>query len=147
LDSKFNFDLDIEQLPDPKTSSNLIFKIGEEAAEKMSEDTAKRQQEAAAEVSKTTAKRIGLIIRNLHSTCANNQTAIRDSQLKNLREAAELIDTLNITNDPAITELHQELVKTLCSADAGDIRANPAKRKKAKKQANALLGKIGRLTK
>lgn len=156
LDERFSFDLDVEHLPDPKTNAHLIYKIGEEAAEKISEDNKKRMDKKSAETVKSTARRIGDIVRKiqiaLNATRTNKENTtvpavFKDSLIGNLRDAVELIDLLNITGDPTITEMKNKIIKELCGAEPAVLRKDSVKRKATAKKAKQIADKLSQLSK
>lgn len=64
----------------------------------------------------------------------------RDSLFENLRELVHLLPRLNITNDPALTDISGELVKIL--AEPEDVRRNPQLRGEKAKEVQDVLNKF-----
>lgn len=155
LKEAFTFNLDIEQLPDPQTADNLVFKIGSEAAERIAESTAKKLADKSAEVSKETARRIGEVVQKMVDKLTEKRKdadgndlppVFRDTLVSNLREAVELIDTLNVTGDPALDKLKADILRDLCPVDPADLRKDPAVRKDTVKKAKAISSKLAKFS-
>ena len=146
INEKFQFSIDVEQLPDPQTSNALIFKIGEQAADKIKQDTEKRLKKKAKQIAEETAQRIAEIVEKIQSTLSDQDAKFKDSLIGNLRGLVEIIDTLNITGDPEISAIKRDLQKGICTTDPQSLRDDPVKRKDTAKEAKRLLGKLKKLS-
>ena len=68
------------------------------------------------------------------------------TMLENLQELCPMLTRMNITNDPKLEELRQELQSSiLCQSTAEKLREDFIEREEARKKADELLGKIGHI--
>ena len=73
------------------------------------------------------------------------ENPFRDATLNNVRDIVDLLPKLNLTNDPALTALAQEVKQTLLAADAKELRNDDAKRADVAAQAEKIAGAMAGL--
>lgn len=66
----------------------------------------------------------------------------RDSLVNNLCDIVQILPKLNITNDPTLARLGQDIEKTLCSHDPKDLRENKELRKETAANAQDILDQM-----
>lgn len=66
----------------------------------------------------------------------------RDSTITNLEELVDLLPGLNITGDPQLTKIHQDLLNTLVGYDPKDLRKDPAVRSEAATEAARIVDEM-----
>jgi hypothetical protein len=71
----------------------------------------------------------------------------KDSLIGNVRELAGNLKAFNITNDPALEEVRKLLVDKVCKIDPQTLRDSEPLRREVKKDAEAILSKVGRFGK
>lgn len=79
------------------------------------------------------------------------QHPFRDSAVLNLRELADLLPRLNVTNNPQLAALHVKLMQSLCPLDPDQLRVSDTARSQAVRSADdilaALAGYVGNVEK
>lgn len=68
--------------------------------------------------------------------------SFRDSLIPRMAKLSELLPALNVTNDPAMTKLAQELAGKLCVTDCETLRQNDEVREETKKDAEEILNNL-----
>jgi hypothetical protein len=71
----------------------------------------------------------------------------KDSLIGNVRELAGNLKAFNITNDPELEEVRKLLVNKVCKIDPQTLRDSEPLRKEVKKDAEAILSRVGRFGK
>jgi hypothetical protein len=71
-----------------------------------------------------------------------NEGVFRDSLVYNLRELAELIPALNITNDKRLDELHTRLLADCTKHEPDELREDEKLRRKTADAAEKILAKV-----
>lgn len=66
----------------------------------------------------------------------------RDSLVENVRDLASLLPSLNITNDPALIRVHDQITSKLCTHDAETLRDNGALREETAAAAAAIASSV-----
>jgi hypothetical protein len=67
------------------------------------------------------------------------QNTFRDSLVENVRELADILPALNVTNNNALAEVRDRLVSELCAIDAPVLREDAKTRRAVAKKAEAIL--------
>lgn len=55
----------------------------------------------------------------------DKDAVFRDTTITNLKDLVDMLPGLNITDDPRLTQLHQELRDRVCGYETKDLRKNP----------------------
>ena len=66
-----------------------------------------------------------------------------DSIIDNMRDLASMLPEFNITNDPELEAIHQQILRDICPLDPQELRDSKTLRKEAKNKADTLLERIG----
>lgn len=69
---------------------------------------------------------------------AQPDTVFRDSLVEKARDLADVLPSLNFTNDPKLTEVHQRLLAELCKYDPAALRSSETARRDAYETAAAM---------
>jgi hypothetical protein len=67
------------------------------------------------------------------------QNTFRDSLVENIRELADILPALNVTNNNALSDVRDRLMSELCAIDAPVLRENAKTRRAVAKKAEAIL--------
>lgn len=118
------FGLAIRFLPVPSHEDWRI-DIGDEAKERLREDIRKQLAEAEAKAVGEAWKRIHAVVAKAHERLSKPENIFRDSLVENAIELCAILPTLNITDDPALERVRQELEGSLCKYNAGTLRDDP----------------------
>lgn len=67
---------------------------------------------------------------------------IRDSAVNNIRELMEWVPIYNITQDPTIAQLREEILERICQVDAKTLREDTDTKEKIKQATKDIVGKL-----
>lgn len=144
---KFWIDVEISAVPEAgdfraelsNASVNAIVKDIEKRTEQ-------RLQQAVNDVFGRIADVTGKMVERLRLYKPGNggpaENTFRDSLVYNVKEMADLIPSLNITNDERLTALHQRLINDLAEHPPEVLRENDRLRESTADKAEAILKKV-----
>lgn len=67
---------------------------------------------------------------------------LRDATIENMREIANLVCSMNVTNDPTLDKVGKEMVKQFETMDGAELRKSAERRVDVASKAHALLNKL-----
>lgn len=140
LDRKVGIRVDYEFIADP---DDHRVKIGDEAARAMHrqyEGVLKRRMEAAyADVFERLRKPLVNMSSMLDYSDAKDKTGFRDTLVSNITNIVELMRTCNVTNDPTMTNLTNQLRDTLSGVTPDMLRTNVQTRLSTKLKVDQII--------
>lgn len=87
-------------------------------------------------------ERLRKAVEHAYNKLSDEKAVFRDSLLGNLQELADILPKLNVTNDPRMNELIEQL-KPLTEHDPETVRNSPWARSETASRARALLDNMG----
>ena len=144
--SKFKLDMTILPFPDSDdfradldddTVADIKREI-EEASARVADDTTRHSARRILEV-------VGHMATKLkeynpgEAANGGKRSFFLSSMVENVRELAELLPALNITNDPKLAAIIKRISQELCAEDACDLRKNDDARASVKKSADEIV--------
>lgn len=111
LRRRFSFDVSASPLP---TGKNWFLDMAEDQMAGLRAHADERLQQGVQEAVKDAFKRVAEVTLAMSTKLADEKGVFRDSLVGNVRDLADLIPTLNITDDPSLVALHasmQDLTK------------------------------------
>lgn len=148
LKTKFDFDVEITNLPE---AADFRAKLGDDTTKGIIKDIErrvnKRLENAMDDVFNRVKDMVGKMTERLRDYTpakgdAKAKGVIRDSLVYNINELAQLLPTLNVTNDPRITALQKELVTDLVEHSPEILRADSKVRQTTISKAEKILKKV-----
>ena len=76
---------------------------------------------------------------------SGGENVFRDSLVENIRDMLDLIPALNVTGDPSITRLAQQIETNFGKLNAETLRTNKVVRRQAHEDAQNIITKFGSL--
>ena len=138
---KFGFSISFMKVPDKKDFRIDI--ISKAAQAKIRKDIEAQVQGEVVAGKREILERIQYNMQHLASVLSDDKKQFRKSALQNAKEMSKLLKGLNITNDPAITDLEKTTTKMLDTLDADELlEKGKDEQKKAAEKVNESLGKI-----
>lgn len=135
LASKFKFRFVAIPLPD---AGDWRLDIGNEAAASMREQYEKfygdQLKDAMADVWKRAHEALTKMSERLDYADSTTKKVFRDTLVTNVQEIVDLLDTMNITADPAMTEAHQRLDAAMQGITPDTLREDAYLRAQTKRQ-------------
>ena len=142
------FSASLEYLP-VQNESDFRLEISDEIMTNIRTSAEITIKKATADAVADTYRRIADVTKKLHVGLASTKKnksgrpTFRDSLIDNVRDLIEILPDLNLTDDPGLSDLRQELIDLTADADPADLRKNTKKRKNTAKKAADIAARIG----
>lgn len=147
---KGKFRLDVEPSPIP-VSKDFRAKVSNAETKAIIKDIERRTNERLENAMKDVWARIAKATQKMAEKLENYKPAeyaneaegiFRDSLVENIRELAEVLPSLNLTNNSELIRIQEQMVKSLCKFDAKELREDEQVRRKVAKKAQAIYDKV-----
>jgi hypothetical protein len=138
-DIRDRFDFSISFSPVP-TANDFRVNLSAEHIEYIRADMTARLQARQTEAVKEVFQRARKIITKIHEQTSDEDRKIYDSAIENAREFVDILPALNLTGDPELTCIENEIRSLLVPADR--LRADKKLRADTAKAADAILAKL-----
>ena len=145
IKEKFNFDLDVDALPNSK---DFRVDIKDDEVKRIRDLIEEKGQERLAAAMKDVWKRLYDQVNHISTSLKNPKKVFRDSLIGNVTSLVNILPSLNITNDPDLERLRREVEAKLGeqALDPQELRTDSKKRAEAAKSASAILGAMSAYT-
>lgn len=90
-------------------------------------------------------QRVHDVVKRIHTQTSNPEGRIYDSLVGSAKDLCAILPSLNISDDPKLEEVRQELEGYFATTDAEDIRKHPEVRQEVSDQMADILAKMGGL--
>lgn len=90
-------------------------------------------------------QRVHDVVKRIHTQTSNPEGRIYDSLVGSAKDLCAILPSLNISDDPKLEEIRQELESYFATTDAEDIRKHPEVRQEVSDQMADILAKMGGL--
>jgi len=135
---KFNIDLAIFPVP----ANDFRVQIGSEELTRIQQEVEQRVSIAQSAAMREVWQRLYDRVKHIADKCADPKAIFRDTMMENARELCDLLPRLNLTDDPNLETLRQEVEsKLLHHPDA--IRNNPDLRRDTAAEAKKIMDAMG----
>lgn len=112
-----------------------------------------REDEIRAQIEEATQRRLSKamgdvwarlkdVLEHYARKVSDTESVFRNTTVTNLQEIVELLPALNITDDPDLEAIRQDLLQTIVEYDAEDIRQRTDVRAYSAQEANRILGSM-----
>ncbi len=149
LMAKFGFDVEVKAVPD---SSDFRVQMSDESAKAIVKDIERRTNQRLENAMNDVFLRVADVVGHLSQKLKDYVPAkdgnkaggvIRDSVIQNIYElASEALPILNVTNDPRITALQEQLVNDLAEHSPEILRSDAKVRAATLSKADKILKKV-----
>ena len=146
--AKFWFDVEVKQVPESK---DFRAKLSNDAVKEITHDIEKRTNDRLEMAMNEVFSRIAGLTAHMVDKLKNFQPAVgdkkiesnfRDSMVWNIKELAELLPALNLTNDKRIEDLRLSMLNDLTVHSPVILKADPKVRSETARKAEAILKKV-----
>lgn len=148
ISSKFYFDVEPRPIP---TGTDFRAKVSNAEAKAIAKDIEQRTNARLEEAMKDIWQRVATVTERMFKKLEDytprvglhdSEGVFRDSLVENIKELAELMPSLNVTNDPAINKVQKDLLDNLCKYDPKDLRTDAKARAVTAKKAKDIYNKV-----
>ena len=133
---KFAFAVQVDPMPN---ATDFRVVLSAEEVERIQRDIETRTQAATAEAMKDLWRRLHDAVAHMAEKLSATDAIYRDSLVGNLTELVGLLPRLNLTDDPDLEAMRQEVEQKLCQYHPQDLRENKFERRKAADDAKQIL--------
>lgn len=135
---RFSMSMSFTPVPDAK---DFRVEVAAEDAEQIRSDITRMVTERQAEATKDAFRRAKEVVSRVHERLTADKVVIHDTLMGNVRELVDMLPAFNLTNDPALTQLHEDLKQLWCAPNS--LRASTARREHTAAAANGILTRMG----
>jgi hypothetical protein len=132
--AKFDFAMPVTPIPD---AADFRVALNSEYVEAIKRDLTDRHARQQQEAVKHVWVRVREVVGKIHETCSKEKPRIFDSMIDNARQLIEVLPALNLTNDPDLARIAQEMQALVVSPDA--LRNSAVKRQSVAASADQIL--------
>lgn len=133
---KFKFKTDFLPFPD---SSDFRVDISDEEMAALRIQTEQRIREAGASARQDLWQRLAEPLKTMARSLSKTDGRIYDTVVSNIKDIVELVPALNITGDPELERICQQVRHDLAGVDVDALRRHPSTRLETAAKANAIL--------
>lgn len=137
LQSRFNLDAEFNPVPDAK---DFRVDVGNEAVEEIKANITHNVVLKQAKAVEATYARIKDVVSKLEERLSDPKAIFKDSLISNVSDLRAVLQGLNITDDPLISELYDDM--TALIEPPSQLRNNKALRAKVAQRAATVLAKL-----
>lgn len=128
LNAKFQFKLNVLPLP---TAGDFRVELDNDEADRLRQDIEQHTAGVIRAAVIEAYERVQKVVDAYIDRLAKPDTIFRDSLVDNAHELADMLPGLNITDDPQLAKLAEQLRTRLCAFEPQDLRENPVARREA----------------
>lgn len=147
---KYNFSFDVEPLPVAKDFRAKVSNAESKAIIKGIEDRTKARLEAAIN---NIWERVLEKVKNMYDHLSDfkprdglraQEGKLTNAMIKNIKELAELMPSLNVTNNPEVTKVQKQLLADLCAFNVEELKTDAKSRLATQKKAKQIFDKVSK---
>lgn len=145
LQNKYKFFLDVDKIPDNNELFNDLQAETEEQKKLLEEIQAEKEKKFNDKLEtamKSVWNRIYDVVKHMEEKLSNPDARFHGSTVENIKELLDILPQLNITNDPKLEEIRQEILSKLTIYRTEVLRDSPEIRKETAKNADEILKKM-----
>jgi membrane-bound lytic murein transglycosylase len=135
--SRFSMQNFFTPVPD---ANDFRVDVGTEHIAKIRQDLEQAMQERQKQAIKECYSRVREVVERMHERLSDPEAIFKNSLIENARELIKILPGLNITEDPELEAVRQEVEDMLLQPDV--LRTNKRKRAEVAKKASEVLAKL-----
>lgn len=139
--SKFRMELAFYPVPSVMDCqrTSLVGDLAEGWARDLAAQLAERERESMGKA----WERVFSVVSRAHERLSSPDNIFRDTLIDNARELCALLPTLNITDDPQLEKMRQEIEGSLCAHAPDDLREDEGLRAEVSEKLKDIMDKMG----
>lgn len=140
VEEKFKLDIAFYPVPD---AGDWRVSLSDEETERLKAQITEKVMESQGRAMKEAWDRIHGVVRRAHERLSQPDAIFRDSLIENARELCRILPSLNITDDPHMERMRDEVERHLCDYEPDDLRRNPGVRAAVSDKLAEIMSKMG----
>lgn len=137
--SKFEFDINVQPLTN---TSDWRVSLGNEAEEKIRQQMKEHMEKAYREAGRDAWERLGTVLKTMAERLGDPDSRFASSLVTNVADICNIIPELNISEDPRLEQIAQEVKAKLANQSPKELRTNPKLRRDTAKEAEKLASLV-----
>lgn len=142
MDRKFKADVSFFPVPD---AGDFRVSLSNDEIARIQQDVTERVEQAQAVAMRDCWDRLHKVVKHAHEKLADPKAIFRDSLVENAKELCALLPKLNLTSDPQLEAMRQELEGALCKHTPEVLRQSGATRAETASKMADIMAKMGAL--
>lgn len=135
---KFSIDMAVFPVP----NDDFRVQIADDELNRIQAEVTQRVQDAQTVAMKEVWGRLFERVQHIANKLADPSAIFRDSMLENAKEICELLPRLNITDDPNLEQMRQDVEAKLLNNNPESLRLDPRLREDKAKEAKEIMDKM-----
>ena len=138
--SKFSMDMEVTAIPD---DDFRVQGISEEELETIRRDITNKVTTATEDAMNVAWERLYKTVSHMAETLSDPAATFKNTLVENTQDICAVLTKLNVTDDPNLERLRQEVEATLTSTSPEVLRHDPDARRDTAEDARAIMAKMG----
>jgi len=126
----------------PVPNNDFRVQIADDELNRIQAEVTQRVEEAQTVAMKEVWGRLFERVQHIAGKLADPSAIFRDSMLENAKEICELLPRLNITDDPNLEQMRQDVEAKLLNNNPESLRLDPRLREDKAKEAKEIMDKM-----
>lgn len=139
IDRKFNFSTDIEPVP---SAEDFRVNVQKRDKERIQKEIAKSVDHRLQDATRDLYERLFTVVQRFAERLDDPEAKFKDTLVGNIVELTSLLPKLNVSNDPKLETLRNEVKSKLAKHEPDTLRSDAVARKGAAKDAKSILEKM-----
>lgn len=139
LRRKFYINLDIDAVV---AAGDFRVEMDQDHIDSIKQDMEAAMEHRMAVAMRSVWERLADVVSKFHERMENKDAIFRNSLVENMREMVDLLPGLNVTNDPDITAMGDQIRHTLYGYEPDDLRANAETRFEAAEASKEIMDRM-----
>lgn len=140
-DMKAKFKIDLAVFPVP--SNDFRVQLSDAELSRIQQDVEARVADAQLAAMREVWQRLFDRVKHMAEKLADPKAIFRDSMVENAREICELLPRLNLTDDPQLEQMRQEVEMNLAKHHPDSLRNDPDLRRNTAEKARQIMAQMG----
>lgn len=138
IGAKFRMDMAVFPVP----TNDFRVELSGSEVDRIKQDLTERLASVQTQAAKDVWQRLFERVEHIARQCGDPKKRLHDSMLEHARELCELLPRLNITDDPNLEAMRQEVEGKLASVNTDLLRNDPVARQSTAEEASAIMDKM-----
>lgn len=134
------FDVDVDIVPIPQATDFRV-EVGDTERQRIQQEIAERMEKRQREAMLDAWARVRRVVETIHARTSAAKPVIHESLMENAEELVRLLPGLNINDDPALTQVAQDIANNLL-VETWKLRKSATARKALAKASQEILDRI-----
>lgn len=135
--------LNVAVSPIPSANDFRVTQITDEDINAIQQQITERMETAQKNAMRDLWERLHDVVNKAFEAFNDPNVKFHDSKIENIAEMVEILNRLNMDDDPKLKRMCKVVEERLCNLDPKEVRNDPEERKEAAKDAKSILDTIG----